>query len=71
MPPNYIPENFNPTIKAPLVNQVPLVQPVMVITPLVVHDVPQVEDHSYHTSPSENPDVYERMKEFQDQFQEL
>lgn len=40
MPPNYMPENFNPATEAPLVNQVPPIQPVMVTTPLVVHVVP-------------------------------
>jgi hypothetical protein len=71
MPPNYMPENFNPATEAPLVNQVPPIQPIMVTTPPVIHDVPQVEDPIYHTPPSENLDVYERMDEFQDQFQEL
>lgn len=68
MPPNYMPENFNPTTEAPLVNQVPLVQPVMVITPPVVHVVTQVQDLIYHTAPSKNSYVYERTEEFYDQF---
>ena len=51
-------KNYNPTTEAPLVNQVPPVQPVMVTTPLA-NDVPQVKDSIYHTSPSENTNVYE------------
>lgn len=71
MAPNYMPENFNHATESPLVNQVSPDQPVMVTPPPVVHIVPQVEDLIYHTSASENLDFYERMDEFQDQFQEF
>lgn len=69
MPLNYMPQNFNPSTETPLVNQVPPFQPVMVTTPPVVHDVPQVEDPIYHNILSENLDVYERMDGFHDKFQ--
>lgn len=64
MPLNYLLENFNLAVEAPFVNQVPPIQPVMAIAPPIVHVLPQVEDHVYHTSPSENLDVYERMDQF-------
>lgn len=68
---NYLLENCNPATETPLVNQVPPVQPIIVITLPAVHVAAQVEDHMYHTAPSENPDVYERMDEFHDQFHDL
>lgn len=36
-----------------------------------MHVVPQVDDPIYHIAPMENPNGYERMDEFHDQFQEL
>lgn len=43
----------------------------MSVPPLVVHVVSYVEEPVFHTNQSESVGVYERMNEFQDQFQAM
>ncbi|XP_050919583.1 uncharacterized protein LOC127137141 [Lathyrus oleraceus] len=63
MPPNFVPEGYQPEIL--------VAQSVMLIPPPMVHVVPYVEEPVFHTDQSETVDVYERMDEFHDQFQAI
>lgn len=65
MPKFYVPEGYAPTI-APMSTS----RLVMSIPP-VVHVMPRVEETIYHSESSEVPDMYEKMYEMNDQFQEL
>ncbi|XP_050897313.1 uncharacterized protein LOC127104153 [Lathyrus oleraceus] len=65
MPHNFVPEGYQSAV------EVPMAQPMMSIPPLVVHVVPYVEEHDFHAYQSESVHVYERMDEFQDQFQAM
>lgn len=57
MPPNFVPEGYQPAI------EVPMDQPVMSVPPPVVHDVPYVKEPVFHADQSEIVGVYERMDE--------
>lgn len=64
MPSNFMPEGYNH-----IANEIPQLvqpmQPMMIVTPLVVHDAPYVEESLYHAKPSEVVEAYDRMDEFQ------
>lgn len=61
MPPNFVPEGYQP--------KTPVAQPVMSVPPPMVHTIPYIEEPVFHTDQSKTVGVYERMDEFQDQFQ--
>ncbi|XP_050896377.1 uncharacterized protein LOC127103140 [Lathyrus oleraceus] len=65
MPPNFLSEGYQ------LVVEVPMAQPIMSVPPPVVHTVPYVEEPIFHAGQSETVSVYERMDEFQAQFQAM
>lgn len=48
-----------------------MAQPVMLVSPPVVHVVPYIEEPIFHADQSETVGVYEMMDEFQDQFQAM
>lgn len=62
---SFAPKGYQPTIK------VLISQPIMSILPPVVHATPYVEETIFHVDQSESVGVYERMDEFQDQFQAM
>ena len=64
MPPNFIPAGFNPTTQNPLA--------VMTTKPPIMHTIPYAEEQVYHgTAPSESMGIYDKMNDFQDQFQAM
>lgn len=65
MPHNFVPEEYQPAV------EVLMAQPVISVPPLVVHDVSYVEELVFHADQREVVGVYERMDEFQDQFQAM
>ncbi|XP_050915755.1 uncharacterized protein LOC127130836 [Lathyrus oleraceus] len=66
IPTNYVPEGYAPTI-API----PKSRPVMSTPSPVLHVMPRVDETTYHSEPSEGPDMYEKMDEMKDEFQEM
>ncbi|XP_050915409.1 uncharacterized protein LOC127130447 [Lathyrus oleraceus] len=66
MPLNYVPEGY-----ASIVSPMSTSLPVMSTHSSVVHVMPCVKETIYHSKPFEGPDVYEKMDEIKDQFQEL
>ncbi|KAI5388295.1 hypothetical protein KIW84_074109 [Lathyrus oleraceus] len=66
MPANFVPEGLAPTFTS-----LPASSPVLAVSPAIVHTLPRVEDTIYHSEPSEDPNVYEKMDAMNDQFLEL
>lgn len=66
MPPNYVLEGYGPTV-APISAS----RSIMSTPPHVVHVMPHVEETIYHSEPFEGPDMYEKMDEMKDKFQEM
>lgn len=66
MPPNFMSEGYHPQV-----TQAPVAIAIMSMPPPVVYATPYQEDHIYHTAPSENVGVDEKLYEFQDQFLEM
>ena len=65
MPPHFVLEGYQPAI------EVPGAQPVMYVLPPVLHATPYVEKPIFHANQSETVSVYEKMDEFQHQFQAM
>ena len=64
MPPNFTPAGFIPTTQNPLA--------VMTTAPPVMHTIPYADEQIYHgTAPSESVGIYDRMDDFQDQFETM
>lgn len=60
IPPYFVPEGYQPVV------EVPMAQPVMFVSPPVVHVAPYVEELVFYADQSETVGVYKRMDEFQD-----
>ena len=50
---------------------IPFPQPVMTTVAPVVHSVPYLNEPTYPAEPAESLGLFDRMEEFQDQFQEM
>lgn len=65
MPPNFVLKGYQSVV------EVPMAQPIMLVPPPMVHVVPYVKELVFHADQSETVGVYERIDEFQDQFQAM
>lgn len=63
--PHFVPEGYQSAVV------VTMAQRVMSVSPPMVHAAHYVEEHVFHAEQSETLGVYERMDEFQDQFQAM
>ncbi|KAI5389332.1 hypothetical protein KIW84_074831 [Lathyrus oleraceus] len=66
-----MPPGFMPDILAPTFASMPASSLVLAMPPPVVHTTPRVDDTVYHSEPSEDPYVNEKMDAMNDQFLEL